>query len=50
MFKQPNPLNSIALRLSAMFTLVALLVFSLWLPGSVHRLLDLAVNIIRGVP
>jgi len=36
--------------LAMVLPLVALLVFSLWLPGSVHRLLDLAVNIIRGVP
>jgi hydrogenase-4 component F len=30
--------------------LVALLVFSIWMPGSIRQLLELAANIIRGMP
>ena len=43
MFKRPNRLNSIALRLSAMFTLVALLVFVL-IGGALYQQVDKGIG------
>lgn len=45
MFKQTNPLNSIALRLSAMFTLVALLVFVL-IGGALYQQVDKGIGLL----
>ncbi len=45
MFKQPNRLNSIALRLSAMFTLVALLVFVL-IGGALYQQVDKGIGLL----
>ena len=45
MFKRPNGLNSIALRLSAMFTLVALLVFVL-IGGALYQQVDKGIGLL----
>ena len=47
---QPREQISAGPVLAMGLPLAALLLFSFWLPGSLRQLLDLAVNIIRGVP
>jgi hydrogenase-4 component F len=47
---QPREQISAGLLLSMSLPLVALLVFSLWVPGPLRRLLELAANLIQGMP
>jgi hydrogenase-4 component F len=47
---QPREQISAGLILSMSLPLVALLVFSLWVPGPLRQLLELAANLIQGMP